>query len=217
MHERWFTELDDVDHSSLGVRFCREKYDWDNELLNKLASGRYPKTAEHRTVDARAEPDRHPVDCTVFAPDWVGRKQTVFLQVFLHAPEDRERAEATARNFESGTEARGHRSLVLDAPIGTIFAFGVEIEGFVSQTARTDWLLWSGRPQSASFRFQVPKGCSWGQHIGTVWISMDGTPVGRINFQIEVIRYAHAAPKKPVANEARHYRTCLLLLIAGPG
>jgi hypothetical protein len=176
-------------------------------LLRELAGGKFPKKAEHRAFHAPAAPERNPVDCTVFAPDRVERHQTVLLQVFLHAPLDRKRAEATARKFDPETKERGHRSLVMDAPIGTTFAFDVEIEGFVFNQ-RIDTLLWTGRPQAASFNFEVPKGCRWGQHPGTVWISKEGTPIGRISFQIEVVRDAQGARKRPVGEEARHYRTC---------
>jgi hypothetical protein len=97
--------------------------------------------------------------------------------------------------------------LLLDAPIGTTFYFDVEIEGFVFPE-RMDTLLWTGRPQSAAFRFQVPKSCKWGQHTGTVRISKDAIPIGRISFQIEVVRDARSASQRPVGEEARHYRAC---------
>ena len=133
-------------------------------LLRELARDKFPKRAEHRAFPAESE--RHPVDCTVFAPDRVQRKQTRLLQVLLHAPEDRTQAEVIARNFDAEAKARGHRSLVLDAPIGTNFAFDVEIEGFVLRQ-RIDSLLWTGGPNAAAFDFEVPKGCRWGQHTGT--------------------------------------------------
>lgn len=147
------------------------------------------------------------MDCTVFAPDRVGRKQTALLQVFLHSPKDRKQVETDAEKFDPKTKERGHRSLVLDAPIGTTFAFDVEMESFVFPD-RTDTLIWTGQPQAATFRFEVPKGCKWGQHTGTVWISKDGLPVGRISFQIEVVRDARDARRQPVGKEARHYHAC---------
>jgi hypothetical protein len=97
--------------------------------------------------------------------------------------------------------------LVLDAPFGTTFVFDVEIEGFVLRE-RADTLLWTGQPEGATFIFDVAKACRWGQHTGTVRIWQDGTPVGRISFQIEVVRDAHGARNQPVGNEARHYRAC---------
>jgi hypothetical protein len=72
---------------------------------------------------------------------------------------------------------------VLDATIVTIFTFYVEVEGFVFQE-RTDTLIWTGKPQAATFRFDVPSRCKLGQHSGTVRISQDGAPVGRVTFQI---------------------------------
>ena len=97
--------------------------------------------------------------------------------------------------------------MVLDAPIGTAFAFDVEIEGFVLPD-RMDTLIWTGRQQSAAFRFEVPEDCKQGQHTGIVRISKDGAPVGRISFQIEVVRDARDARNRPVGKEARHYHAC---------
>jgi hypothetical protein len=153
------------------------------------------------------KPERSPVDCTVFAPDCVEREQTRLLQAFLHAPEARGQAGAVARLFDPKATERGYRSLVLDAPIGTTFAFDVEIEGFVFRE-RTDTLRWTGQPQAATFRFDVPEDCKLGQHVGTVRISQDGAPVGRITFQIEVVLEARDASPRPVGKEARHYHAC---------
>jgi Tfp pilus assembly protein PilF len=178
-------------------------------LAGILASGNLPKQAMHRAVNDLRKPERSPVDCTVFAPDRVERERTRLLQVFLHAPEARKEAERAANHFDPEATERGHRSLVLDAPIGTIFAFDVEIEGFVIRE-RTDTLLWTGKPQAATFQFAVPKGCELGQHAGTVRISQDGAPVGRIAFQIEVVCDARDASQepRPVGKQARHYHAC---------
>jgi hypothetical protein len=182
--------------------------DSPGDLLNVLTSGEFPKQAELRAINlAPAKAERNPVDCTVFASARVERKQAGLLQVFLHAPEDRKQAEAAAEKFDPESKERGHRSLVLDAPIGTTFAFDVEIEGFLFPE-RMDTLIWTGHPQSATFRFEVPEDCKWGQHTGTVRISIDGAPVGRISFQIEVVRDASDARNRPVGKEARHYHAC---------
>jgi hypothetical protein len=176
-------------------------------LADNLAIENISKEAVHRAVNVAAEPERSPIDCTIFAPDHVERKQTGLLHAFLHAPGARRQAEAAAKQFDPKATERGHRSLVLDAPIGTTFGFDVEIEGFVFHE-RTDALLWTGKPQAATFRFDVPKGCKLGQHAGTVRISQDGAPVGRITFQIEVVLDARKASQRPVGKEARHYHAC---------
>jgi hypothetical protein len=91
----------------------------------------------HRAVDVRAEPERSPVDCTVFAPDRVKCERTGLLQAFLHAPKARREAEAAAKKYDPEATERGYRSLVLDAQVGTTFAFDVEIEGFVFTNEQT--------------------------------------------------------------------------------
>jgi TIR domain len=156
----------------------------------------------------KIDSDRYPVDCTVFAPDRVQREQTRLLQAVLYAPRARIKAEAAAKRFDPEATQHGYRSLVLDAPIGTTFAFDVEIEGFVFRE-RTDALLWTARqPQAATFRFDVPKDCKLGQHVGVVRISQDGAPVGRITFQIEVVLEARGSSQQPAGKEARHDHAC---------
>jgi hypothetical protein len=207
---RWLLEEAHVAPSALssyelGAELQRLEAAVNPRLLNKLASGRFPK--EVTVLPGVTEPEHHPVDCTVFAPDRVERKQQALLQVFLHAPKDRERAETTALKFDPGTKERGHRSLLLDAPIGTKFIFDVEVQGFVF-SERVDSLLWTGEPQSVAFPFVVPAGCKLGQHVGVVRVWKDQTPIGRISFQIEVVASAQNAHQKPVGDDARRYRSC---------
>jgi hypothetical protein len=178
------------------------------DLLNVLTTGgELPKQAERRAPGTPVEVERNSVDCTVFAPARVVRKQAGLLQVFLHAPEDQKQAKAAAGKFDPESKERGHRTLVLDAPIGATFAFDVYIEDFVFPE-RMDTLIWTGQPQSAAFRFKVPGNCKWGQHTGTVRISKDQMPIGIISFQIEVARDAPSLNRRPVGEEARHYRAC---------
>jgi hypothetical protein len=66
------------------VQYRLDERDDPETLLTVLTSGEFPKKAEHRAITPPAEPERNPVDCTVFAPDRVERKQTALLQVFLH-------------------------------------------------------------------------------------------------------------------------------------
>jgi uncharacterized protein YjbJ (UPF0337 family) len=176
-------------------------------LVNILAREKFPKEAVHRAVNVPGEHEHSPVDCTIFAPDRVEREQSGLLQVFLHTPEARRQAEAAAKQFDPKATERGHRSLVLDAPIGATFAFDVQIDGFVFPERR-DTLLWTGQPQAATFRFDVPEDCKLGQHVGTLRISQDGAPVGRITFQIEVVLDARGSSQQPAGKDARHYHAC---------
>jgi hypothetical protein len=64
-------------------------------------------------------------------------------------------------DLQTRPKERGYRSLVLDAPIGSTFAFDVEIEGFVFPE-QTDTLFWTGRPQAATFQFHAPESLQMG-------------------------------------------------------
>jgi hypothetical protein len=147
------------------------------------------------------------VDCTVFAPDRVGPTQSGILQVFLHTPTDWAEAEARARTFDAKTLERAHKYLALDAPTGSVFLLEAEIDGF-ELGQRVDTVVWNGSPQAATFPFKVPDGCGEGPHVGTVWISQDGHPVGRISFQIEVLQEARVSVMQPTGHDARHYNAC---------
>jgi hypothetical protein len=177
-------------------------------LLGELSAGKFAKEEVRRKPKAGivvTEPN--PVDCTVFAPERAGLEQSGLLQVFLHAPGDRKKAEKAAQKADRAAEERGHRSLVLDAPHGTIFDFEVEIEGIeVARTAET--LLWTGLPEAAAFPFKVPKRAKLGQHVGTVFVSKGGVPVASISFQIEVVLCATPDKPRPTGDAARHYESC---------
>jgi hypothetical protein len=184
------------------------------ELLNRLEASPPAEAvarAEPVTPPGRPahKPKPHPVDCTVFAPSQVRRRQSGLLQVFIHAPKQQSQAEAQARAFDGQATARGHRALAMDAAPGTRFGFDVEIQGFELKR-RTDALFWDGRPQSVAFPFEVPRFCARGPHTGTVWVSKDGAPAGQISFQIEVAREAGQAVYGPVGDEARHYHACFI-------
>lgn len=180
-----------------------------DQLLTHLARRPSPGTpVSRKTVDESVQDDtRGPVDCTVFARERMERTATGLLQVFLHAPQDLRKVQATARKFDSQAQPRGHRSLLLDATIGDSFEIRADIEGFELDEDH-DTLLWTGQPTSVSFPFRVPKRSAMGQHAGTVWISREGVPLGRISFQIEVVGDARDSLTVPVGNEARHYRSC---------
>ena len=98
-------ELRQADYSGAIISFQEPAPDSPVALLNVLTSGEFPKQAEHRQAEIRAinhtpaKTERNPVDCTVFAPARVKRKQAGLLQVFLHAPEDRKQVGRTQRSL----------------------------------------------------------------------------------------------------------------------
>jgi hypothetical protein len=166
------------------------------QVLTMLTSGEFPKAAvRRRRSDDVPRGEEHPVDCTVFSPEDVGRGAEGLLQVFLHAPDEAKDAEAAARSADRNAKKRGFRSLVVDAPHGTRFDFEVSLEG-LSISLPTSSLLWMGRPQAATFAFQVPKRARFGQHTGTVVVIQDDTPIGSISFQIEA-RFHRASAALP--------------------
>jgi TIR domain len=132
-----------------------------DNLLTLLTNGEFPKKAENLPNNT-GKSEQSPVDCTVFAPDRVERKQSALLQVFLHAPDEKQQAEADAIKFDPETKERGHKSLVLDAPVGTVFAFIVEIEAF-ELCERTDTLLMDRSTASGDLSVR----CSEGVQMGT--------------------------------------------------
>ena len=77
------------------------------KLLTVLSSVEFPKKTKHRAFSILPEPERKPVDCTVFAPDRVERKQSALLQVFLHTPNEQQQAEANAIKSDREAKERG--------------------------------------------------------------------------------------------------------------
>jgi hypothetical protein len=148
------------------------------------------------------------VDCTVFAPPRATPKETVFVQVFVHAIEQAAQAARTALRFDAATRRRAVRSLA--SPIPTDCRLTFEL---LMPTARVDdpvqSLVWRGRPESVQFAATLP---GWaGAHVGTVVVRRDMNPLGHVKFKLDADASSRAGSRPvPVGDLAHRYRRAFL-------
>jgi hypothetical protein len=138
-----------------------------------------------RRADAFASDEQDLVDCTVFAPAEVARSGRFLVQAYLHAPDQAQIAAALASEFDASASRRGISSLQVPLPERTVVDVELELPG-LDVPEPSERLVWTGRPQSATFSVHVPDTCELGPTPGKVVIRRDGIPIGRVVFALTI-------------------------------
>lgn len=126
-----------------------------------------------------------PVDCTVFGPASIGRRDTAFIQAFAHLFEQAAYAEALAQEFDPSTSKRGLQRLSTHVNHGERLSFELIAPGLTVDDPHAE-LTWSGRAESVQFEARVPENGHAGAVICTVLVSHHTVPIGKIKFRIAV-------------------------------
>jgi len=123
------------------------------------------------------------VDCSVFGPPAARPGDTIMIQVFLHLPEQRERASFQAAAMDSSATSKGTRTLEIAIKRGA----RVEIS-FAVNALRVDEpvqsVVWQGQPVFCQFLVAIPQGTSDQSFFCVVRVSIDGSLIGCIKFRI---------------------------------
>ena len=151
------------------------------------------------TLDRAVDADL--VDCTVFAPPSVSLGESVLIQVFAHLAKDADDARAIATELDPGTRRRAFRSLESPIRHGSRMSFELRIPG-IEIADPVDSLIWRGRAEPVQFGVDIPVDLDRGALLGTVEVSVDAAPLGRVVFKLAV---GESAPTEPVGNQARRY------------
>jgi hypothetical protein len=149
------------------------------------------------------------VDCSVFAPPSAPAGKSMFVQVFLHAPEQLDRAEGIATKIDQGSRLRSIATLQTEVAGGQRLAITLDCLELAPDVAHKE-IVWRGHPQAVSFRITIPQGTRHGQEFfPIVRVSIEGVPVGFLEFSIgchdEPIGEADGSGK-----DARRYRYAFL-------
>ncbi len=126
------------------------------------------------------------VESSVFAPPEVAPGSVVFVQVFVHRPDQRHQAQRLARQADRQSRFRGRRSLQTAVARGTKLGIHLVIPGWQIDQPHTV-LVWRGEPEAVQFAVRVPAGCPVGTSVGTVLVSVAGVPVGHLKFTLIVV------------------------------
>lgn len=168
--------------------FAEDSERTDSELrallleLQSFRTGTAP-CPKRLPVDPAASID--PVDCTVFSPPTVCLGDAFLVQVVVHTPSQSSEASALASEFDEDSRRRGYTSLRTHMERGSRLRFHLMMSGLqVEEPLRV--LIWQGRPASVQFHVAVPSSHSEQAVIGTVIVTEEGVPQGRITFKVKV-------------------------------
>ena len=153
------------------------------------------------------------VDCTVFAPPSVRPGESVLIQVFAHLAEQTQDARALATEFDPGTRRRAFRSVEAPIPRGARLTFELHMPGAeIADPVET--LTWRGRAESVQFEVILPEEVL-STVIGTVWVALDGVPLGHVKFKLGVELNASSPEREPVGDLAARYKTAFISYASG--
>jgi hypothetical protein len=145
------------------------------------------------------------VDCAVFAPPRVKRGESVMIQVHVYALGDEAEATARAKEFDETAVRRGLTTLEMHIRRGQVLCFSLSLHGQEVPDA-TRQLTWLGRTASVQFPVTLPTDWSTDALLGTVLVSTDGIPVGRIDFKLTVV-HGHARTPSGEVTSVGHAAT----------
>jgi hypothetical protein len=174
--EGWSPEIDDIPDIDI--------VEIDDEDTDSPAAD-VPVTERGIFPDGDAS-ERDDVDCSLFAPPQVEAGQWLLLQVFAHLHEDAREARAMAVEFDPHATRRGLLGLGTEVAHGSVLTFRLKLAGFGDDPPERS-LTWRGRTESVEFPVHVPESSQPGTALGTLHIIQDGSPIGRVDFQIEIV------------------------------
>ena len=156
-----------------------------NELQVGEAASSIP-VAEQRGAfrNQRSQP-RVPVDCTVFAPRSVEQSSEFMVQVFVHIPSEAAHIETEARQFDLDTTKSGRTSLGTEVAIGSKLAFRLRFEK-LELSDPMQQIEWTGLSNVVQFLVRVPADHGSCATFGTMDVSQNSVPIGRIVFKVRV-------------------------------
>lgn len=169
-------------------------------IYRHLGGGRLPGgAAESSHAAAATQESGDEVHCTVFAPEQAAPGDPIVVQVFAHL--EGQVGELAGLAAKTGDEQCDRGSVQLDERVArdTKLTFRLEMRGLNVEEPEQS-LVWRGKVASVCFGVDVPEDFKPGNVRGTVKISYDDAPVGRIMFILKVA--AAGAGQAPAAQPA---------------
>ncbi len=151
------------------------------------------------------------VDCTVFAPPSAPPGGTILVQVFLHLPDQSERAEELATTFDDTAKARMFKSLDVHIPRGAKVQIFFDCQDLAVESP-TQEIIWRGRPEPCNFLVTLPETEMARDYYPVIQVSIDETPAGRIQFKLTADATVTSATlaAEPQGETSRYYRYAFL-------
>jgi hypothetical protein len=159
-----------------------------------------PASSDHRST--QKEDDN--VECSVFGPPAAPPGKTILIQVFLHLPEQANRASFLASAMDSSTTLKSTRSLEIQIKRGARVEISLAVNVLIVDEP-VQSVTWQGRPVPCQFLLTVPAGTSGQSFFPVVRMSVDGRLVGCIKFHILSDPSAASPQSGPLGDYARRY------------
>ena len=143
--------------------------------------------SQHISAEGKSkEPEHDPVNCTVYAPPKAVAGDSVMVQVMTHLPSQDDLARALALEFDEDARRRGLASLEAEVKRGSQLVFRLTMPGLnIDESLKQ--LIWRGTPNSVQFAVDIPADHALKTILGSVVISLDQIPLGRITFKLKVV------------------------------
>lgn len=164
--------------------------------LIQIAPVREPETPPAASAGAILTESPDKVECSIFAPRAVAQTKLVQIQVFLHtmAEDQRQAAELTAEKIDALSSLRSRKALALALQRGAQLHLSLTTdetstkESFQLDTLAPEQATWNGVPNSVSFFCRVRDTAKLGDHLLKCLVSVEGVPVGELNFTLEIVQ-----------------------------
>lgn len=125
------------------------------------------------------------VDVSVFAPPTAPAGKWIFVQVFIHTPEQLSRAQTIATAIDSGTKLGAICTLLTRVERGQRLTVTLECAQ-LNCAEPSKVAVWQGNAQALSFRVRVPAGAPAGaEFFPVIRVSIEGVPVGFVEFSLK--------------------------------
>ena len=149
------------------------------------------------------------VDCSVFAPPVIPPGKTFFVQVFLHAPAQFERAEMIATRIDKSVQLRSIVTLQKQIERGQTLQLGLSCDD-LQIYQREHQITWWGEPQALSFRVTMPADALGQELFPTLRLHVGGVPVGYLEFSLVCASTTGADPITPLGQTSMAYEYAFL-------
>lgn len=166
-----------------------------------------PRTVPAANLDAAVDQQQEVVECSVFAPSVAPQGETVMIQVFTHLEGQDNEASRIAASFDPAAVPRGVKTLSSRVSRGDELSFHLTLSRLeIQEPVQT--LLWMGDTESVQFIVDIPPDCRPGNLAGSVTISRQTVPIGRISFLLRVVPAGSSVPtaEEAVDASARAFR-----------
>jgi hypothetical protein len=158
-----------------------------------------------RDLPTSLSPSADVVDCTVFAPRTARPGRWVSVQVFLHKPVERDKAERLAALIDEKSLMAGISTLEVELERGQRVRIALEAPNATIEDA-DQTIVWRGHTQGRAFRLLLPESADGREIHGKARFFVEDAPVGWVGFAIACAADLTGDEIVEMGARARRYR-----------